>query len=195
MTFVQNLLAFAIPIGIIAALVQTTDQLFANKLKGVGPLINGGGWISFQAWAIYFLSGGFNPDGSGASTPYTGLMALISYALGIIASIAIFELGAAFKALKFWAMPVTLVILVIPVIFLQVCPDPFNYVPALFVGAGVFFGLMSYFPQVPGAFKEETGKWGRYGQAALGELVYCAIGLIAGWLTVTISGPLLNWVS
>ena len=195
MTFVQNLIAFAIPIGILAALVQTVDQIFVNKLKGIGPLIAGGGWISFQAWAVYFLSAGFNPDGSGASTPYTGLMALISYTLGIIASIAIFELGGALKALKFWAMPVTLVILVIPVIFLQICPAPFNYVPALFVGAGVFFALMSYMPQVPGAFKEETGKWGRYGQAALGELVYCALGLLAGWATVTIAGLILPQLS
>jgi hypothetical protein len=181
----QNLVAYAIPVGVLAALVQVIDQLFVGKLKGIGPFVAGGGWVAFQAWALYFLAGAFNPDGVGTNGINGALWALVSYALGIVASILIFEFGGILGKLGFWAMPVSLVVLCIPVIFLQLADAPFNYVPALFVGAGVFFCVMSYFPQVKGAFKEGSSKWSNYGSTAVGELVYCAIGLAAGWGVVS----------
>lgn len=44
----------ALFIGVQAAVLQAIDQLIC---AGVSPLVAGGGWISFQAWAMYFLGG------------------------------------------------------------------------------------------------------------------------------------------
>ncbi|MDR1710448.1 MAG: DUF1097 domain-containing protein [Propionibacteriaceae bacterium] len=184
MTFVYNLLAYAIPIGIVAALVQCIDQFFAGK-KTFAPLIAGGGWISFQAWALYFLAGAFNP--AAAETPFNivgTVWILCSYAMGIIAAILIFELAGKLGSFKFFAVPAALVVICIIVMQLQLTQAPLNYVPALFVGAGVFFAIMSYMPSVPGAFPEGASKWTNYGKAAVGELVYCLIGCLAGFAIV-----------
>ena len=51
-----------------------------------------------------------------------------------------------------------------------------NFVPAVFVGAGVFFGIMSY---IPGA---------TFGNAFISEGIYALIGLVFGWLTITFRG-------
>jgi hypothetical protein len=182
-----NLVAFAIPIGVLAGSVQVVDQFCVGK-GGVGPFKAGGGWVSFQAWALYFLAASFNPVEVGTNGINGMLWTMISYTLGIIASVAIFEMGGALGKLGFWAMPITLLILCIPVIFLQLTSAPFNYVPALFCGAGVFFCIMSYFPSIPGSFKEGGSKWSNYLSAGIGELFYCLIGLIAGFLTVAWSG-------
>ncbi|WP_409967279.1 DUF1097 domain-containing protein [Bengtsoniella intestinalis] len=153
----------AVFIGVQAAALQALDQAIC-----AGFVISaGGGWIAFQAWAMYFLAG-CNIKG--------GIKALIGYVLGMVASIAIFMLGGNLGALGFWCMPVTLVILVPIILYLDQAPDYFNMVPAVFVGAGAFFGIMSY---VPGA---------AYGSAFTGELVYCILGLICGWMTVTFRG-------
>jgi hypothetical protein len=185
MTFMQNLLAYALPVAVLAALVQVIDQLFVGKLKGIGPFIAGGGWVAFQAWALYFLAGSFDGASVGTNGINGALWALVAYALGIIASILIFEFAGVLGKTGFWATPLSLLVLCIPVIFLQLTPHPFKYVPALFVGAGVFFCVMSYFTQVKGAFKEGSSKWSMYGMTAVGELVYCALGLAAGWGVVS----------
>jgi hypothetical protein len=186
MTFIQNLVWYAIPIGIVAALVQCLDQALAGK-KIFRPLIAGGGWISFQAWALYFLAGAFalaNGLDNGKWGLTGTLWILCSYILGIVAAIIIFELGGVFASAKFWAVPIALVIVCIVVMQLQIASTPINYVPALFVGAGVFFGIMSYCPQVAGAFDEGASKWSNYGKAAVAELVYCLIGCAAGFVIV-----------
>ncbi|MDR1513817.1 MAG: DUF1097 family protein [Propionibacteriaceae bacterium] len=185
MTFMQNLIAYAIPIAVLAALVQVIDQVFVGKLKGIGPFKAGGGWVAFQAWALYFLAAAFNPTGVGKDGINGSLWTLISYSLGIVAAILIFEFAGVLGKTGFWATPLALLVLCIPVIFLQLTSAPFNYVPALFCGAGVFFCIMSYFGNTPGAFKEGASKGSKYASAALGELVYCAIGLAAGFGTVT----------
>jgi hypothetical protein len=52
----------------------------------------------------------------------------------------------------------------------------FNNVAAVFLGTGVYFGLMGT-PAIAA-----TGYW----VVMAGELVYAAIGLAAGWLTILI---------
>ncbi|MDR0783127.1 MAG: DUF1097 domain-containing protein [Propionibacteriaceae bacterium] len=168
----------AVIISTIAAILQCGDQLI-GQAGGIGPIIFGGGWIAFQAWAVYFLAG---------STLKGGIRALIGYSIGIIASICIFEVAGLLGGLGFFAVPLTLLILVIPIIYLLKAPELFSLVPAVFVGAGVFFGVMSYFPSVEGAFPAGAGSWAMYGLAALGILTYCCFGLIAGWLTITLQG-------
>lgn len=51
-----------------------------------------------------------------------------------------------------------------------------NFVPAVFVGAGVFFGIMSY---IPGA---------TFQNAFWAEGIYCGIGLLFGAVTILFRG-------
>lgn len=156
----------ALFIGAQAAILQCIDQAICASIF---PLVAGGGWIAFQSWAMYFLAG---------CTPKGGIRALIGYVLGMVASIAIMVGGGQFGSmgLGFWAMPLILLILVPIVLYLDQAPELFNLVPAVFVGAGVFFGVMSY---VPGA---------TFQNAFVGEGLYCVLGLIFGWGTVTFRG-------
>ncbi len=160
----KKYLPIALFIGLQAAVLQAVDQ---SICASVMPLVAGGGWISFQSWAMYFLAG---------CTPKNGLRALIGYVIGMAASIAIMVGGGALGALGFWAMPAILLILVPVILYLDIAPEMINLVPAVFVGAGVFFGVMSY---VPGA---------TFANAFTGELVYCVIGLVFGWMTITFRG-------
>ncbi|MEG1633072.1 MAG: DUF1097 domain-containing protein [Oscillospiraceae bacterium] len=166
MTFKKHM-PIALVIAFIAAVLQAVDQLLQAN---VWPQFAGYGWIAFQAWAVYFLAG---------CTPKGGLRGLIGYALGIIGSIGIFTLGGWLGklGLGFWAMPVCLVIAVTVIMQLEIAPELFNFVPSVFVGAGVFFGITSYIPT--------TG----YVQSATIEMVYCAIGLFCGFLTICFN----NW--
>jgi hypothetical protein len=50
----------------------------------------------------------------------------------------------------------------------------FNLIPAMFIGAGVFFAFMSY---VPGA---------TFTNAAITEIVYCVLGLTYGFMTIAL---------
>lgn len=156
----------ALFIGIQAAVLQCIDQAACASII---PLVAGGGWISFQAWAVYFMAGG---------TPKGGIRAFIGYVLGMAASIAILWCGGQLGGfgLGFWSVPLVLLVLVPIVLYLDQAPELFNLVPAVFVGAGVFFGVMTY---VPGATFTNT---------FLGEGAYCILGLIFGWGTVTFRG-------
>lgn len=156
----KKYLPIALFIGLQAAVLQAVDQSIRTAIV---PLAAGGGWISFQAWAVYFLAG---------CTPKNGLRALIGYALGMFASIAIIFCGGQLGGLGFWAMPLVLLVLVPIVLYLDIAPEMFNLVPAVFVGAGVFFGIMSY---IPGA---------TFANAFISEGLYCVIGLAFGWATI-----------
>lgn len=160
----KKYLPIALFIGLQAAALQALDQAVCANIP---PLAAGGGWISFQAWAMYFL-GGCTPKGS--------LRALIGYVIGMGASIAIMVGGGMLGGLGFWAMPVILLILVPIILYLDIAPEMISFVPAVFVGAGVFFGAMSY---IPGA---------EFANAFLAEGVYCAIGLLFGFVTITFRG-------
>ncbi|MDR1392496.1 MAG: hypothetical protein LBJ62_00775 [Bifidobacteriaceae bacterium] len=190
-----QLLMWAVPVAILAALVQVVDQLFVGKLKGIGPFKAGGGWVAFQAWALYFLifymTGGVSST-EGPSPLLVIAQGLLGYAVGIVAAILIFEFGAKLGKTGFWAMPISLFVLCIPALFWGIADNPVGVNPALFLGAAVFFCIMSYYPQVPGAFKEGSSQWSKYGNAALGELVYCLIGLPCGYLTLVLGEALLS---
>jgi len=57
-----------------------------------------------------------------------------------------------------------------------------NMVPALFIGSGAFFGLSTIIGQTPALASE--CKWTNYVFATRVELVYCAVGLLFGFITV-----------
>jgi hypothetical protein len=150
-------------IALLAFTMQAIDQTAAGWLAPIGNV--GFGWIAFQAWAMYFMAGG-KVEG--------GIKVFINYAAGIIASILIFEFGAAFSAFAgYWAFPLAVFLIVIPVICLERIKWT-SFVPAAFVGAGAFFGFMSYVPNAT------------YTNAAIAILAYCAFGLLYGYITVTI---------
>ncbi|MDR2348307.1 MAG: hypothetical protein LBD90_06805 [Bifidobacteriaceae bacterium] len=196
--FLAQLLMWAVPVAFWAFVLQIIDQIFVAKLKGIGPMINGAGWIAFQAWAlwflIYYMSGGASAfEWADTTSPFKVILqGLLGYAVGIAAAILIFECGGKLSKIKFWATPVALFLICLPALFWGTPGNSLGVNPALFMGAATFFCIMSYYPQVPGAFKEGASKWSNYGQAALGELVYCALGLPCGWLTLWLGEWLLS---
>jgi hypothetical protein len=132
-------------------------------------------WVSFQAWAMYFLAG---------CNPKMGVKTLIGYIGGIIASIAIFELAGVFAGLNAgtnaWGLYLAVLIVVVPVIAMEKVPWC-DFIPAYFIGAGVFFGLYEYLQQPEGA---AMGKCTWYSTVATAEIVACVVGLIFGAITV-----------
>ncbi|WP_413282703.1 DUF1097 domain-containing protein [Vibrio sp. MA40-2] len=147
-------------VAFLAFTIQIADQLLAPMM----PIAenSGFGWIAFISWAMYFMAG-CNVEG--------GQKSFFGYVSGIVASIAIMEGGGALSSLGFMAFPIAVFIVVIPCICLEKVPL-FDFVPALFVGAGTFFGIMSY---VDGA---------TYLTATITELVYCVLGLGYGMVTI-----------
>ena len=148
-------------IAFLAFTMQAIDQAISKFFPPAG---NGGfAWIAFQAWAMYFLAG---------CTPKNGVRTFLGYVIGILASIAIMTLGPALSGFGFWAFPAAVFVVVVPVICLEKVKW-LDFVPSIFVGAGVFFGFMSYI------------KGATFGSAAVSELFYCLFGLVYGYLTVS----------
>jgi hypothetical protein len=160
----KKFIIIPIIIATLAFTIQIVDQLLSPLVPPAGNF--GFGWIAFQAWAMYFLAG---CDIKG------GIKTFLGYGSGIIASILIMEFGAAFMGIGFLSFPLAVFLVVIPVICLERIPW-LDFVPAVFVGSGVFFGFMSYISAAT------------YQGAAFTELVYCAIGLFYGYMTVTLRG-------
>jgi len=169
MTFKQF---FFIPVYI--ALMAVTMVMLTKPSPLVVPFF--WPWIAFQAWAMYFLAG---------CTIQGGVKVFLGYAGGAAASVAIFELmGLLAKSLHpAIALSIAVFLVVIVVISAERVPW-FDFVPAWFVGAGIFFGVMSIyaFPELPadasaGAKYLLTGKY---------LMVSCGIGLVYGVVTVAI---------
>ena len=128
-------------------------------------------WITFQAWAMYFLAG---------CNVKMALKVLAGYFGGIVASIAIFTLGDALAGGAglggYWGYALAVLIVVVPVIAMERVPG-FNFIPSWFIGAGVFFGFMG--------LKSLEHNAAVYTNVAVPELAACAVGLVFGWVTVT----------
>lgn len=150
-------------------------MLVAPYIPGNPESVGGPGlmaWVAFQAWAMYFLAGCTIP---------TGLKTLAGYFGGIVASIAIFELGAKLAGLNGttpWGLYLAVFIVVVAVISAEKVPG-LNFVPSWFLGAGVFFALMTFGKKPEG---DSMFLW--YAKLALPEMVACAFGLAFGYVTV-----------
>lgn len=135
-------------------------------VAGPGMLV----WVAFQAWAVYFMGGG---------SVKMGLKSVIGYAGGIVASIGIFKAAAALSFLTIGGTPFGLYAVVGVVAGLLVCLGRFpgiDFVPAYFVGAGVFFALTGYLKQ-PATLDQMT--W--WLKLAAPEMSACVVGLFFGW--------------
>ncbi len=134
-------------------------------------------WIAFQAWAVYFVVG---------CTPMNGVKAWIGYATGIIASIAIIKLTGmpGIKGLPTvggmnLALAAAVFIVVIPAIMSE---NIKNMVPALFIGSGAFFASLHHSALAAALPNGDQNTLFWY--AARTELIYCALGLSFGFITV-----------
>jgi len=140
-------------------------------------------WVAFQAWAMYFMAG---------CTIKTGVKTFLGYFAGGVASIAIFELMALLMGWNLGAAPalaIAVFIVVIGVISGERIPW-LDFVPAWFVGAGVFFGVMS----IKTVWPEGACTWTKYGLTMTYLMVSCLIGLIYGVVTVLIRGKYEAWL-
>ena len=156
-------------IPIIISALAFTIQLVDQSVAGLMPIPanKGFGWVAFICWSLYFLAGG---DLAG------GRKVLFACGVGIAASVAIMELsGVLGSYLSAFATPAAIFAIVIPCLCLERLP-PFDFIPGIFVGAGIYFGMMSY---VPGA---------TYANAAITELAYAVIGVFYGWLSLVLRG-------
>lgn len=160
----KKFIAIPIIVALLAGTIQIVDQLLHLQVEPLGNV--GFGWIAFQAWAMYFLAG---CDIKG------GIKTLIGYVMGIVASIAIMVLGGKLTEIGFYAVPLAVFLVVIPVIFLEKVKW-LDFIPAIFVGAGAFFAFMSYVPDATFAIAAKT------------ELIYCILGLFYGYMTILIRG-------
>lgn len=134
-------------------------------------------WISFQAWAVYFVAG---------CTPMNGFKAWVGYLTGIVASIAIVKLMGVpgIKGLPSVggmnvAMALAVFIVVIPAIMSE---NLKNMVPALFIGSGAFFATLGH--AALAAAVPSGCQTTQFLYAAQAELIYCALGLSFGYITV-----------
>ena len=158
----KKILVLPLIVAVLAFLIQIIDQLLCTFMPPVPNV--GFCWIAFQAWAVYFFAGG-NVKG--------GIKSLIGYAIGIIASILIFNLAGVFGFLGYFGVAAAVGIVACALLFLENTTWT-NLIPAMFIGAGAFFAFMSY---VPGA---------TYVNAAITEIVYCVLGLFFGFATLTL---------
>lgn len=154
-----------IPCWIWTGALGGTSMAVDQAIRGMMPIDAGGGfaWALFIAWAGYFLAG---------STPRGGLRVIIGYLLGIVMSIAIFEVGGVLSGLGFLAFPIAIMIVVALILATEKGPELFNLAPAFFLCGGTFFAIMGY---VPGA---------TYTGAAITVMVYCLLGCLFGLLTI-----------
>lgn len=156
----SKFIVIPIIVAVLAAIIQAVDQLVSTTT--FFSTWSGFGWISFQSWALYFLAG---------CTLKGGIRALIGYFVGAVASMAIITLAGYFACLGFWAVPASLLILVVPIICLERVPW-FDLVPAIFIGSGAFFAIVTYVPETS------------FCTALTIEMTYCIIGLIFGVTTI-----------
>lgn len=161
----KALLPYSILMGLLAGVVTlVTWQMSGFLVTGATPLT----YVTFCAWAAYFLFG---------AAPKPALHALSSMAFGIVAAIAMFVLSIAFGFVPWWAVPLAVVILVIPMMWLEKVP-PASNIAAVFLGTGLYFSL-SAAGVFQGNFTVQM-----FLTVAIVELIYVAIGFIAGWLSI-----------
>ena len=130
-------------------------------------------YIAFVAFAVYFFSG---------CTPKGGIRAAIGYVVGISFSIVIVLLAGVFGAPdNFFAVPLGVLIVVIPVLYLEKVPW-IDLLPAMFVASGCFFGIMTYVPEAS------------FCTAACVEIIYGFMGLLFGWIAITGKGYLAKMI-
>lgn len=164
----KKLFIYSVLVGILAGVVV----LLTDVLQTYGFISSDAGltFVTFACWASYFLYG---------ATPKGALQGWASMIVGIICAIIIYVLTDVLAGqglnVAYIALPAAVVVGVILMCMGEKLPYG-NNVAAMFVGAALFFAIMG------------TPAGGRgYVWVAVGELVYGALGLFSGYLTIQIS--------
>jgi hypothetical protein len=160
-------------IAFLAAAFIVLDQLISPLM----PIANnkGFGWVTFQAWAMYFLAG---------CTVKGGARTFLGYALGILSAILIINLAGALSSTLFWAVPLAVLVMVIPMCSMERAHSLIDFVPAIFVSSAVYFAFTQIYPATTTATS-----------IAITILTYCAIGMILGFITIWLRAAYENMVA
>ncbi len=161
----KKFIGIPIGIGFLAATFIVLDQFISPYLPIAAN--KGFGWVTFQAWAMYFMAG---------SNLKGGLRTFLGYVMGITAAILIIKLAGVLGSTGFWAVPLAVFVIVIPMCSVERAHSLIDFVPALFVSSAVFFAFMNYTPNAT------------MGTSAFVILLYCAIGMVYGIVTVGLRG-------
>jgi hypothetical protein len=124
----------------------------------------GFGWVTFQAWAMYFMAG---------CTVKGGARTFLGYVLGILSAILIIELAGVLGSTGFWAVPLAVLVMVIPMCSMERAHSLIDFVPAIFVSSAVYFAFTQIYP----ATTTRTS-------IAITILVYTAIAMVLGYVTI-----------
>jgi len=151
-------------IAILASAFIVIDQLLSPYM----PIADnkGFGWVTFQAWALYFLAGG---------TVKGGLRTFMGYVVGILSAIIIIKLAGVLGSTGFWAVPLAVLVMVVPMCSMERAHSLIDFVPAIFVSSAVIF-----------AFGQIYGDKTTLTASAITILVYCAIAMVLGYITVSL---------
>lgn len=118
----------ALIIAVLAGLMQLLDIHTGDWFYG---------WVGFAAWACYFLNG---------CTPKGGAKVIGCWIAGVIASVAIIELGVALTGASgspSVGFPVAVGFIAFFVILFEKVPA-LDFIPAWFIGAACFFGANNF---------------------------------------------------
>ena len=148
-------------IAVLASAFIVLDQLISPMM----PIDNnkGFGWVTFQAWAMYFLAG---------CTVKGGIRTFLGYVLGLLSAIIIINLAGALSSTGFWMVPIAVLIMVIPMCSMERANSYIDFVPAIFVSSAVLFAFTQIYPGTT------------LTNSSITILVYCAIGMILGYITI-----------
>jgi hypothetical protein len=149
-------------IAFLAAAFIVLDQVISPYM----PIADnkGFGWVTFQAWAMYFLAG---------CTVKGGARTFLGYALGILSAVIIIKLAGVLGSTGFWAVPLAVLVMVIPMCSMERAHSLIDFVPAIFVSSAVYFAFTQIYPPTT-----------TITSMAVTILVYCAIGMILGYITI-----------
>lgn len=150
-------------IAFLAAGFIVLDQMISPYM----PIADnkGFGWVTFQAWAMYFLAG---------CTVKGGARTFLGYVLGVLSAILIIKLAGFAGSTGFWAVPLAVLVMVIPMCSMERAHSVIDFVPAIFVSSAVFFAFGQIYPATTMTASATT------------ILIYCAIGMILGFITISI---------
>lgn len=168
MTFKKQFV-YALLTAVLAGIITYVTQLIngwpvAILVGNANPLT----FITFVVWACYFVCG---------CTPKAALNWWLSMAVGIVAGILMFVLTFAFMGAGMGYLPAVSIAVVILVVFMMFTDKAKCNTAGVFVGTGLFFAL-----NAAGALGEF--KFADYAIVGAAELLYAALGLVAGWLTI-----------
>ena len=160
----KKFIVIPVYIAFLAAGFIVLDQLISPYM----PIADnkGFGWVTFQAWAMYFMAG---------CTVKGGARTFLGYVLGVLSAILIIELAGVLGSTGFWAVPLAVLVMVIPMCSMERAHSLIDFVPAIFVSSAVYFAFTQIYP----ATTTRTSM-------AVTILVYCGIGMILGYVTISI---------